>query len=189
MWAATVSASRFRETALNLLDAAPPMTGGGGEVTEDELGVVVCAATNLALALELYLKAAHIKARTNFTKKTHSLDELFLALPVEVQTQIGAKFDELLAAVPAEKVQFIDLARGPATPPNWNPTVALETGLLPMLKRSRDAFQSWRYVFELEVSPTPKHEIIRLEHTSLNVACEAVARYLQPGPAASNSPS
>jgi hypothetical protein len=177
--AAVTSARVFRQTALAVLERAPEGTGDGSRrASSESLGSVVCAATNLALALELYLKAAHIQARTNFSRRTHYLDGIYLALPDADRRDLAVKYDDLLSQVRDEQIQFIDLARGPVTPPPWEGRIQLRDGLEPMLGRCRDAFVSWRYVFEIELADVSSHQMIRFEHSLMNTACEAIERHL-----------
>ncbi len=172
-------ARAFRQTALALLDAAPKGTGDGArQASPEALGSIVCAATNLSLALELYLKAAHIRARTGFNLKTHRLDTLFSNLPENERTDVSARYEALLKQVQDHQIQFIDLARGPVTTPAWQIGVRLRDGLVPMLERSRDVFRSWRYIFEIELPRASTHQVIRFEHSLMHIACEALERHL-----------
>jgi hypothetical protein len=178
--AAQDSARTFRRAALALLEAAPEGIGDGSRQASGEaLGSIVCAATNLALALELYLKAAHICARTGFNRKTHFLDEIYSDLPKTERTNVRGKYDSLLDQLPDDQIQFINLARGQIVPPAWKDRVRQRDGLLPMLHRSRDVFVSWRYVFEIELPLSAQHQMIRFEHSLMNVACEALERHLR----------
>jgi hypothetical protein len=173
------SARIFRRTALAVLDGAQAETGDGRQqASAESLGSVVCAATNLAFALELYLKAAHIKAGTGFDRKIHDLSQIYLRLPDTERSDIEARYDTLLSKVPDELIQFVDLARGPTSPPPWPDSIRLRDGLAPMLSRSSDVFTSWRYVFEIELSDESKHQMTRFEHSLMNVACEALEGYL-----------
>ncbi|MDG6898789.1 MAG: hypothetical protein JRN24_03520 [Nitrososphaerota archaeon] len=132
----------------------------------------------MSFALELYLKAAHIRARTGFNLKTHRLDTLFSSLPEEERTDVSARYEALLKQVRDDQIQFIDLARGPVTTPAWPMGDRLRDGLVPMLERSRDVFQSWRYAFEIGLPRASMHQVIRFEHSLMHIACEALERHL-----------
>lgn len=113
------------------------------------IGALVTSAANLAFALELYLKA--LRKRLGLPSiATHDLWKLYRELPADTKSRIEAHYDHVRSTIP-HQLRAITIAKGPLQRPDWEKLDRKSEALEPVLKRSRDAFSSWRYIFELAI--------------------------------------
>jgi hypothetical protein len=139
-----------------------------------ELADVVVCATNLGFAIELYLKALLIHLDLQ-APHVHDLRALYDAIPQPVRAIIENVYD---AALPDEVRQLhgrvsITLAKGPIEKPRWD-DYRVSLGLPDLLRRSRDLFQSWRYIFEFSQHKDSPHQFHQFEYGLLRCAAEAM---------------
>jgi hypothetical protein len=142
--------------------------------TPDELGDLVTCATNLAFALELYLKAL-LAGLDLPVAQNHDLRALYGSLPQQVRTLIEGVYNEalpdevrrmgrrisfVLALGPLERPQFEDYKTSPALPD--------------VLARSKDLFQSWRYAFEFSPPDGSPYQFRQFEYGFLRCAAEVM---------------
>jgi len=140
----------------------------------DEMGDLVACATNLAFALELYLKAllAHLGLAI---PHRHDLRDLYGELPDAVRATIESVYD---AALPDEvrrlggHVSFT-FAKGSPEEPRWD-DYKVSLALPDLLARSNDLFQSWRYVFEFSQPEGSAYQFHQFEHGLLRCAAEVL---------------
>jgi len=117
-----------------------------------ELPVVACAATLLALGLELHLKAIHIGGKRE-PPATHSLLRLFESLPSAEKHDIDARYAAKVGAVDPEHALSLVIQIREATDPqkDWpedQEFVAPDYSVRALLTRSANAFVAWRYFYE-----------------------------------------
>jgi hypothetical protein len=140
----------------------------------DELGDLAACATNLGLAIELYLKAllTHLGLPV---PQVHDLRDLYDATPQSVRALIEDVYDTKWPDQARQlrgRVSFT-VARGPLEEPRWNDYKVSPT-LPDLLARSRDIFQSWRYVFEFSQPEHSSYQFHQFEYGLLWCAAEAI---------------
>ena len=120
--------------------------------TYDNLGEIFAAATNLALAIELYLKSLAI-ATGSPVLRTHNLLKLFDALPQVLRESIELKFrlrmDDLEKQGDSVALHLA-ITSIPVPPPIESVPVpdAESLNLRGVLDGEKDAFKTWRYMHE-----------------------------------------
>lgn len=148
-----------------------------------DASLVFSSATNIALALELYLKAIQIGLRMH-PPETHDLWDLYKRLPVNTKASLESAFNAKRAALsPTANCEMqICIQRGPeSAPPDEFPRDASKSNdLRALLKRSRRMFVAWRYVYE-SVAPMQTYAFFTFEHAHLRLACETLIEFLQRG--------
>lgn len=179
---ATSVANAYFGLARPLLDRLAAGLEEGAHAATDAASVF-SVATNVALALELYLKAIRIGLKMT-SPDTHNLWALYKSLPNEVKTKLEAGYDARVAELlPTQQFDLnICVQRGgsPSDPFEF-PTREARSKLLPaLIKRSAFMFVAWRYVHE-SVPPTQKHAFFSFEHSHLRIACETLLAFLQQG--------
>ena len=142
----------------------------------------------LAFALELYLKT--LLAQLDVQVPQHrDLSRLYEALPLSVREPIEATYDTGWRSRWHGKRASLTIAKGPPDSPIWNDYQSEPKDLANLLARSRDVFQSWRYIWEYTEPPQGLYQLHQFEYGLLLCACEAVRasiiRRLEdtPGPA------
>jgi HEPN domain-containing protein len=137
-----------------------------------QIGAVVAAATNLAFALELYLKS--LLAHLGESSRGHNLHSLYVALPSDAQAEIRRRHDATWRAEWNGRRASITIAKGIPEPPRWDKYSNEPKDLVAVLKRCSDCFQSWRYVLEIAVMPGSLYQYHQFEYGLLHSACIAV---------------
>jgi hypothetical protein len=137
------------------------------------LGELVCCATNLAFSLELYLKALHARLGEAYLQE-HDLSKLYTTLPAEVRKSIERSYEGYVKSVPAGVHASITVAKGPRAPPKWTSYSNESKDLPSVLRRSRDIFRSWRYLFEVRLQGEGSYETHQFEYLLLHLACKAL---------------
>jgi HEPN domain-containing protein len=124
--------------------------GGTGPLVQNpgELAPIV---SNVALAIELYLKVLRIQD-TSIAPRGHVLSKLFDGLDKSVKASASARYETHLAALKDSKeAPFVHYAlKGVAPMPSTKPADDLEAAL----KNMDRSFVDWRYMYELQDSPT-----------------------------------
>ena len=149
----------------------------------NKVGNLVACATNLAFAIELYLKSLLIIFDLK-VPQTHKLDRLYKLVPPAVRTLIEEVYN---IELPAQLYQLkgrasITLAHAHWTkcdPQNqllwgWRDYEKLSFALPDLLARSKDLFQSWRYVFEFHPLNDSSYQVHQFEYGPLWCAAEAI---------------
>lgn len=240
--AALVCAEAFQRLAEQLInkipfnESIPDVERVGKDVNEgigempSYIADIVVSATNLALALELYVKAllaglsgfdvpeshdlwdlyqkiplgiredliedSYNNALRSSTAKVETklklaLDQLglsnidtanfwyfdeknkILLIPQETLVMIGEINNELMNELRSDLRGSITIAHGPRQSPA--PDYNMESNELgEVLKRSRNLFVSWRYMFEFSKPNDNEYQFREFEYSSLVFACEAL---------------
>ena len=137
-----------------------------------DFGDLVACATNLAFALELYIKTLLAQLAVSVPSH-HHLRQLYDALPQEIRADIGKTY----AAVRAQwhgRCASVTFAKGPADTPSWGEYVNVPMDLESLLERSSDLFQSWRYIYEVTIPEDSQYQFHQFEYGPLLRACDAV---------------
>jgi hypothetical protein len=148
--------------------------GSSAIVMSDELGDVVVCATNLAFALELYLKALLTQLGLPVAQN-HDLRVLYDGLPQSVRKLIEGVYDKALP----DNVRRMDghtsfvLAWGPLERPPFEDSKTWPA-LPDVIARSRDLFQSWRYAFEFSPPNGSSYQFRQFEYCFLRCAAEVM---------------
>ena len=181
-------ADALRKSARRFPDSLPVSLSQAAEAAAHRQGEFFVSATELCLALELYLKALIISSGKQ-TPRTHDLAELFETLSPADQAETDALYRRLCAkATPGETVGYvirIQLKDDASTmPPDVSSTNVLPSsseqteGLLEVLRRTGSAFSTWRYMYESGRSGEARE--FDYEHGLLQLACEALRRSAYP---------
>ncbi len=116
------------------------------------MGDVAAAATNLAFAIELYIKGILIASRIEppAGRDGHNLGKLYAALPQHFKDVIERSYEETRKNDWNGRYPSITVAMRPepANLPKWDDNLSQSLGLGPLLDRSSDIFSSWRYIYE-----------------------------------------
>ncbi len=141
----------------------------------NELGQLVACATNLAFAIELYLKAL-LTLSDLPVPQTHDLRALYDAIPQPVRAVVEDVYD---TKAPEQVRQLhghasFTLAKGPLEKPVWDDHTRVRAALPDLLARSKDLFQSWRYVFEFSPHEDSPYQFHQFEYALLWCAAEAL---------------
>ncbi len=118
------------------------------------IGRLIAVATNLSFAIELLLKGLAIKTKGKAINK-HQLIELFNDIPKWVQDEIDARYRYRFARRNMATFHPISIvvSKDPLLPGDLRKKMHILTGtdeedVRKLLRRERDAFQTWRYVYE-----------------------------------------
>jgi hypothetical protein len=147
---AIVAADAFREQSQAFLQGVGPASGTAHEHAVQDYGDMIASATSLALSVELYLKALRILVGFRVPAH-HDLWALFKGLPKELKESIERHYASLwdhhgsdvhtsvasVGSFSKEQLAETNDADGPQ-----------DNSLRSVLKRSKDAFQTWRYLHE-----------------------------------------
>jgi len=150
---------------------------GSVEAYGPRLGDIAACATNLAFALEIYLKCLRIQVGLppRAEGKGHDLWELYKELPSQVRTAIEERYESGRTRPFPTHASFTYVLQRSPVPPIWDEGNEKSMALPDVLKRSKDTFVSWRYVFEIQ-QPN-RHDLVRrrtFEYLLLLFACTAI---------------
>ena len=171
---ALVCGESFQRLAEGLISAIWTVKEGAHQVMPDEMGNVVACATNLAFAVELYLKGILVQLGLD-VPMSHNLRVLYDAIPQSVRTLIESIYD---TALPDEvrrldgRVSFT-CAIGPSGELSWD-DYKVSLALPDLLERSKDLFVSWRYAFEFSPPVSSPYQIREFEYGLLRCAAEVL---------------
>jgi hypothetical protein len=172
--AALVCGEAFQRLAAELIPRIGAIKEKSAQAMSNELGDLVACATNLGFAIELYLKAllTHLDLPV---PQVHDLRALYDAIPQPVRALIEDVYDTKWPDQARQlrgRVSFT-LARGPLEEPRWD-DYKVSPALPDLLARSRDLFQSWRYVFEFSQPEHSPYQFHQFEYGLLWCAAEAL---------------
>jgi hypothetical protein len=142
------------------------------------IGDVAAAATNLAFAIELYIKAILIASKIDapMGRDGHNLGKLHAAMPQHFKNVIERSYEETRKEDWNCRYPSITVAMRsvPANLPRWddNRNQSLDLGAL--LNRSSDIFTSWRYIYEFKNPGEGGWQSHRFEYGLLLSACRAL---------------
>lgn len=177
--AALDSADAFFALGTDFLPgAALRLPEGTFRRTPRGLGTIVGAATNLSLALELYLKALRIVLRLP-VPKSHNLRTLYGGLPGRTRAKIEKRYELLREKVPRPTPAGIRITKGPATAPKLGDNGQTDYDLPSVLRRSRDSFSSWRYIFEFRPPSGSQYQSHQFEYLFIDMACRAIREIIK----------
>jgi hypothetical protein len=183
---ATACAKSFVNLARPFLDevAAGDLNAGVQKVAANTSNLV-SAATNLLLAIELYLKSLLIGSNLNPPRR-HDLGELFKYLPSDRRNAIEARYSRARASREPTQIKIIHAAMQawpdggkPIAPrPEDFPPVTGPDTVAGILERAGDSFCAWRYIYE-SVRQGERYFFITLEYGRLLLLCEVIDQYIR----------
>jgi hypothetical protein len=174
---ALVCADSFLKTAQSFID----IKRINSDLPEGPIGaygpafgdLAVCA-TNLAFALEIYLKC--LRAQLGLGQaRGHDLWELYCGLPSDIKSEIESRYERgRTNPSPAYAYISFALTQRPDKP-IWQDLGLASMNLEDVLKRSKDVFVSWRYVFEFRnAEDKNSHQVHTFEYLLLLLGCVAI---------------
>ena len=178
---AMLAADAFVKNSRLFTGSLPKDLNQSANAAVGDLGGLFASATNLALATELYLKSLMILLGMDIPN-THDLWAIFTRLPPQLIQDIEKEFDSSCGSLPEHAVGLV-LAIWTGTQPEAPlPEVPKEKkrDLKSILRRSKDAFVTWRYIYEMGVEG--RHALFEYEYGRLGVFCEILRRMIQSGP-------
>jgi len=138
----------------------------------------VAAATNLAFAIELYIKAILIVSKITIPhgKDGHNLGELYKNMPQHFKIVIENSYEETRKKDWNGRYDSITLSKGPVSAgiPKWDDNYSESFDLEVLLNRSSNIFTSWRYIHEFKKPDEGGRQFYRLEYCLLLSACRAM---------------
>ena len=165
------------EAFQRLADQIIPSIADIGESTPSQMlqkmGDLVACATNLAFAIELYLKALLIHFGLS-VPQIHDLYDLYSEIPSQAKALIENTYESSWRKEWLGRRASITLAKGPPRIPNRDDSSKRSRTLSDLLNRSRGLFESWRYVFESRNVNPSDHEFQEFEYGLLRTAAEAM---------------
>ena len=142
------------------------------------MGDVAAAATNLAFAIELYIKGILIASKIEppTGRDGHNLGKLYAALPNHFKDVMERSYEETRKRDWNGRYPSITVALRPepANLPKWDDIRSQSLGLGPLLDRSSDIFSSWRYIYEFNNPGEGGWKSHRFEYGLLLSACHAM---------------
>ena len=142
------------------------------------MGMLAAAATNLAFAIELYIKAILIASKIDVPtgREGHNLGTLYTLMPQHFKTVIERSYEETRKKDWNGRYPSITVAMrpGPANLPKWDDDSGKSLDLGALLNRSSDIFTSWRYIFEFRNPGEGGWKSHRFEYGLLVSACRAM---------------
>lgn len=173
--AAVVCGEAFQGLAGELIPRIGAIKEEAAQAISNDLGGLVACAVNLGFAVELYLKALLTQLDLP-VPQVHDLRTLYDAIPQPVRALIEDVYD---TAWPDQVRRLggrasITLAKGPLEKPLWDDYTKVPLALPDLLTRSRDLFESWRYVFEFSHPENSPYEFHQFEYGLLWCAAEAI---------------
>lgn len=172
--AALVCGEAFQRLAGEFIPRIGVIKEGAAQGMSNELGDLAACATNLAFALELFLKALLTQLGLS-VPESHNLRALYDGIPQPVRVLIedvyNTKWPEQVRQLRG-RASFT-LAKGPPEEPRWG-AYKVSPSLPNLLARSTDLFQSWRYVFEFSQPEGSPYQFHQFEYGLLWCAAEAI---------------
>jgi hypothetical protein len=177
---ALVCADSFLRTAQSFIDVERirrDLPEGPIGTFGQSIGDLAVCATNLAFALEIYLKCLRTQLGLSARSRGggHDLWELYKDLPLQIKREIEERYERgRTHPHPIHASIAFAIGRSPE-PPIWSNVSEKSMGLGDVLKRSKDVFVSWRYVFEVKKSEDDSaHQQHAFEYLLLLFACAAI---------------
>lgn len=150
------TAAHFFELAGKFFGALPVDKAAFNSVVNqpENIGKLITASTNLGLSIELYLKGIALMTKGSATI-THDLLTLFKDLPEDIQNSIEQRYRRRFIHAPKPKLRAIDfyISRQNQLPANAEKRAPIlskvdQQDVSKVLEVEKDAFQTWRYVYE-----------------------------------------
>jgi len=173
--AALVCGEAFQRLAEEFIPRIGAIKEKSSQDMSNELGDLVACATNLGFAIELYLKALLTQLDLP-VPQVHDLRALYDRIPQPVRSIIESVYDTALPDQVRQlygRVSFT-IAKGPLEEPPWDDYTKVSPALPDVLERSRDLFQSWRYIFEFTQPEDSPYQFHKFEYGLLWCAAEAM---------------
>lgn len=173
------SADAFRSLALPFLDLMGTDIDVPPNRVMENLGGLSASATLLSLSVELYLKALRLLEGQD-PLYTHDLSLLFEGLSESTRASVVKVYDSIPIPPTGTPASFIlELSLGEFDDPQPCPSKILaDNSLISVLKRSKDAFQTWRYLYEK--GKRGRTITFIYEYRNLDRAAEAVRQHVAP---------
>lgn len=174
---ALVCANSFMKTAQSFIDIQKidrELPEGPVGTYGPAFGDIAVCATNLAFAIEIYLKC--LRAELGLPQaRGHNLYELYRDLPPRVKNEIESRYERgRTNPSPTYASITFALSRQPGNP-IWQDLGLLSMKLGDVLKRSKDVFVSWRCVFEVRnAEDDDARQLHTFEYLLLLLACVAI---------------
>lgn len=190
--ASFVSAGAFQRLAEHYIPRIATDVKEGTYDPSAQLGHLVACAVNLAFALELYLKTLLGLLQLKIPQH-HDLRNLYDALPEEAKSEIEKTYEESWRSQWLGKRAAITVAKGPSDRPTWKDYSSESKDLTALLERSRDVFQTWRYVYEFTEPKDEAYQFHQFEYGLLLCVCQSlrasIIDRLEEPPAVPNEPN
>ncbi len=171
---AFVCGEAFQKSAENLIPKILEVEERPAHDMPNEMGDVVVCATNLAFAIELYLKALLSQLELQ-VPIGHDLISLYEAIPQPIRTIVEEVYKSAILEDQSKlSHRSFTLAKGALEVPEWNDGDKKLPFLPDLLERSKDVFPSWRYVCELKKSKNESYQFHTFEYGLLRFAAEAI---------------
>ena len=172
--AALVSGQAFQRLAARFIPKIPAIKEETTQNMSSELGDLAACAANLGFAIELYIKALLIYLGLGVPHE-HDLRALYDRLPQPDRDIIE---DDYETEWPKQAHQLsghmgITIAKGPQEEPRWHDNI-MPPSLPELLDKSRDLFQSWRYIFEFTSQEERPYQFHKFEYGFLWCAADAI---------------
>jgi hypothetical protein len=146
--------------------------------SDERFGDLAVCASNLAFAIEIYLKTLRTQLGLPVREKGigHDLASLYDGLPAHIRKDIEERYERgRTTPTPTYASVTLSFSRTPV-PPVWPDSAAQSMQLPDVLRRSKDLFVTWRYVFEVTEPDEPNsHRLHTFEYLLLLFACEAIS--------------
>lgn len=172
--AALMCGEAFQRLAQEFIPKIGAIKEKSSQAMSNELGDLVACATNIGFAIELYLKALLTQLYLQ-VPPVHDLRTLYDAIPQPIRELIESVYNTALPDQVRQlygRVSFT-IARGPPEQPPWDDS-KVSQALPDVLARSRDLFQSWRYIFEFTHPEDSPYQFHQFEYGLLWCAAEAI---------------
>ena len=150
--AALICGDAFFRLAQPFIDSVPKDFQAAQQFAVNNLGDLCAAAVNLALAVEIYLKALITRQGKSFPNE-HTLPMLFEELPANVRDEIRTLYDKATSYQTADDPNTAGLIVEVVRRGSDRPTHRLKPfpkGFKALLQRNARNFVVWRYMFASE---------------------------------------
>jgi hypothetical protein len=138
----------------------------------------VAGATNLAFAIELYIKSILYVSKIDvpLRREGHNLGKLYAAMPEHFKVMIGKSYEETRKDNWFGRTPSITLSVGEmqAGIPKWDDNRSESWDIETLLVRSADVFTCWRYIFEFKKLEKGEWQFYPLQYGLLLSACRAM---------------
>jgi len=139
------------------------------------VGDLVVTATNLAFAIELYIKVVLVLSQVDVPRgrEGHDLGKLYSSTPQHFKVIIERFYNERRKDWKGRR-SCITVSKGPADPPEWDDHSSESPDIGALLDRAGDLFSSWRYIYEFTDPGQGEYQLHRFEYGLLLSACQAM---------------
>lgn len=150
------------------------------QVEDKDFGGMIASATNLAFAIELYMKALRILNQLG-PMRTHDLAKLYMNLPEELRQAIKATYDAAQKKLdPSQPARALTVTISHRDAPQEDrvriPTSMFDASLRAVLERSRALFDEWRYLYDQ--GEPGKVKQVYYEYQWLEAAADALRQHV-----------